>query len=167
MNPALAKNNKLNMGSNLSKGWVKVIIKNLQKIIPINQKKIQKAALKVLSFEGVKLTGEITILFIGDKQIQELNLLYLGFDRPTDVISFDSSLSKKEFVFDIAISVETALRNSRRFKSRPEDEILRYVIHGLLHLLGYNDNNKTNRLRMCKIENYLLSATSHQPRTTN
>lgn len=141
---------------------MKIIIKNLQKIIPINQRKIKKTALKVLSAEGLKETGEITILFIGDKEMRELNLMYLGSDSSTDVISFDNSVKKHELLADLAISCETAVTNARRFGSALQDEILRYVIHGLLHLLGYDDNNKTNRLAMKKRQEYLLETINHE-----
>jgi len=137
-----------------------LIIKNLQKIVPISQNKIQRVALKVLSLEGVKLTGEITIVFVGDQEMREINLMYLGSDSSTDVISFDNSIKKNELLADIAISCDTAVRNARIFKTSPPDEINLYVVHGLLHLLGYDDNNKKNRLTMHKRQEYLLRAIS-------
>ncbi len=97
---------------------------------------------------------------MGDQQIKELNLLYLGCDRPTDVISFGNSVKKGQLLADIAISTDTALRNARIFKTTPQDEIHRYVIHGLLHLLGYTDNNKINKAIMQKREDSLLLTTN-------
>lgn len=125
---------------------MQIIIKNLQKKIPINLKKLKSAVLKVLSCErAFKKSGEITILFLDDKQIKELNLLYLGRDCPTDVIAFDNSTKKKELCADIVVSAETAVRNARIFKTTPLYEIYLYVIHGLLHILGYDDKTIKQR----------------------
>ncbi|MBI5145251.1 MAG: rRNA maturation RNase YbeY [Candidatus Omnitrophica bacterium] len=138
------------------KGGVKIIIKNLQKKIHLNPKRIKVAVLKLLSLEGRKKSGEITICFFNDRQIREFNLFYRGRDVATDVIAFDNSVHKKEISGDIAVSCETAIRNARIFKTTPLSEIYLYVIHGLLHIIGYNDNNKKNRLIMQKKEKEIL-----------
>ena len=109
------------------------------------------------------IAGEITVCFMDDKQIRELNLLYLGCDSPTDVISFNNSADNEKLSADIAISTDTALRNARIFKTKPQDEIYLYVIHGVLHLLGYNDNNKKNKLIMQKKEEFLWPSIKPKP----
>lgn len=144
---------------------MKVIIKNFQKKIPINPRSIRKAVLNTLSLEGIKKSGEITICFTNDKQIRELNLMYRGQYNPTDVISFDISENNKEILADIAVSADTAIRNARIFKTTHLYELYLYVIHGLLHLLGYNDNNKRNRLIMHKKEQSLLKILNLSLRT--
>jgi len=136
---------------------VKVIIKNLQEKIPVNPKRIRKTALKVLSLEGIKKPGEISILFVNDRQIKEFNLLYRGRDCPTDVLSFDSSINKKEILADIVVSTETAVRQSRIFKTAPIYEVYLYVIHGVLHLLGYDDKTAKQRNLMQKKAEAILS----------
>lgn len=136
---------------------MKVIIKNLQEKIPVNPKRIRKTALKVLSLEGIKKPGEISILFVNDRQIKEFNLLYRGRDCPTDVLSFDSSINKKEILADIVVSTETAVRQSRIFKTAPIYEVYLYVIHGVLHLLGYDDKTAKQRNLMQKKAEAILS----------
>jgi probable rRNA maturation factor len=124
---------------------VKITIKNLQNKIPINLKRIKKAAFKTLFSEGLKKSGEITVCFVNDKEIKELNLLYLGQNKPTDVIAFDNSQNKKEILADIAISTDTAARNAKIFKTTPLYEIHLYVVHGILHILGYADKTAPQR----------------------
>jgi len=136
---------------------VKVIIKNLQKKIPINPNRIRKTVLTVLSLEKIKKPGEITILLVGNRQIREFNLMYRGRDCATDVISFDDSINRKEILADIVISTDTAISNAKIFKTTSLYELYLYVIHGVLHLLGYDDNNKKNRLIMHQKEEYLCS----------
>jgi probable rRNA maturation factor len=116
---------------------VKIIIKNFQKKIPINPKRIKQAILRVLSREGAKKSGEITICFVNDKKIKELNLRFLHKNRPTDVLVFDMQASA-----DIVISTDTAVRNARIFKTNRFYELHLYLVHGLLHLLGYDDSNR-------------------------
>jgi len=136
---------------------VKVIIKNLQKKIPISPKKTQEAVLRALSSEGIKKLGEITVCFVNDSQIKELNLLYLARNNPTDVISFNNSASSKELMADIAISTDTACRNARIFKTTPAYELYLYVVHGVLHILGYDDSTAKQKKIMREKEQFLLS----------
>jgi len=82
--------------------------------------------------------------------------MYLGRDTPTDVIAFDDSLKKGDFVADIAISCDTAVRNARIFKTSAASELYRYVIHGMLHIMGYRDDNKAGKKRMHKKEEFIL-----------
>ena len=72
--------------------------------------------------------------------------MYLGRDDYTDVIAFDNSPENKELLLgDIAVSVDMAMRNAKIFKTSYPYEICLYAIHGVLHLLGYDD--KTDRER--------------------
>lgn len=127
---------------------MKISVINLQKKVTVGQKRIKKIVRKVLSLEKVRKPGEITVSLVTDSQIRELNTFYLGRYCPTDVISFDISRTNKELIADIAISAETALRNAKKYRTRPLFEIYLYVIHGLLHLLGYNDTTSKKRKKM-------------------
>jgi probable rRNA maturation factor len=136
---------------------VKITIRNLQETIPINPKRIKDAVLKALSLEKVKKSGEITVCFLNDREIKELNLLYLAHNIPTDVIAFDISQDKKRTLADIAISTDTAIRNARLFKTSPLYEIYLYVIHGVLHILGYDDQTIKGSKIMEKKANLILT----------
>lgn len=122
---------------------LKITVKNLQKRIPIDLKKIKKAVLGVLSQEHVKKSGEITVCFVRDAEIRKLNLEYLGKNNPTDVIAFDISErnreSKQNIMADIVVSADRAVANAAIFNTTPLYELCLYVVHGVLHLLGYDD----------------------------
>jgi probable rRNA maturation factor len=137
---------------------VKIIIKNFQKKIPVSPKRIKRAILKVFSQEGLKKSGEITICFVNDKKIRELNLKYLRKNKATDVLAFDMSvpLDKGRMFADIIISADTAMRNAAIFKSTPSEELKLYAVHGTLHLLGYDDRTRRQRELMRKKEEYYV-----------
>lgn len=137
---------------------VKVIIRNLQKRIPINSKKITRVILKALSDAQVKKFGEIEVCFMDDEKIRELNLMYLARNVSTDVIAFDISENKKEIFANIAVSADTAIRNAKIFKTSAVYELYLYVIHGILHLLGYKDETKKDKIIMRKKEEDFLRA---------
>jgi len=86
--------------------------------------------------------AELSILFVNDAQIQELNRRYLRRNRPTNVLAFP--MRKGEYATlhphilgDLAISVETAKRQSNRFGLNPMQMVTLLMIHGILHLVGY------------------------------
>ena len=152
---------------------MKVSVRNLQKRIPVNPKRIIKTVLKILSLEGIKKSGEITVCFVNDQKIKELNLRYLGKNNPTDVIAFDISGPKSldEIFADIVISTDRAIDNARIYKTSPLYELYLYVIHGMLHLLGYDDKSKKDRLIMHKKEAELVKICpgtgKYAPRSTS
>ena len=129
-----------------------IIITNLQKKISISPGRIKKAVLNAILKEGVKKSGEITVCFVTDVLIKKLNLKYLRHSGPTDVISFDISDDSKEFMADIVVSADTAIRNALIYNTTPKQEILLYAIHGILHLIGYDDSNPKQRMIMRKKE---------------
>ncbi len=144
---------------------MKIIIRNLQNRIPVNSKKVVKTVQQVLSQEGIKKSGEITLCFVNDAKIKALNLKYLGRNNPTDVIAFDITEPKdKDKIFaDIAVSTERAIDNARTFKTSPYFELYLYVIHGILHILGYDDKSKKDKLVMRKREKDILKALNLSP----
>jgi len=131
---------------------VKITIRNLQKKLPLNPKRIKSAILKAISSQSRKESGELTICFVDDKKIKQLNQKYLHRHMPTDVLAFDLSGARdsKNIFADIIISTDTAVRNARTFKTNPLYEIYLYIVHGVLHILGYNDKNANQRKIMDK-----------------
>lgn len=89
--------------------------------------------------------------------IRELNLRYLKHNGPTDCISFDLSEKKGELIAEIAVSTDTAVRQSKAFSTSGSYETLLYVIHGLLHLLGYDDNKTEESAIMSQRQENLCS----------
>ncbi len=109
----------------------------------IKYNKIKKCLFKILELEG-KSPGEISIIFTSDKYLFEINKKYLDRDYLTDVISFNyykEGLTEG----DIYISLERVNENSRIYKVEFENELLRVIIHGLLHLIGFGDKSKKEK----------------------
>ena len=90
-------------------------------------------------------------LFIGDKAIRKLNKRFKRRDRATDVLSFGL-----DDVGSIAISLDTASRNAKIFGTLFHEEALRYVVHGILHLFGYDDGTGPDRRKMAAEEDRIL-----------
>lgn len=85
--------------------------------------------------------------------------MYLGEYCPTDVIAFDNSAKNAEISADIAVSSDTAIRNARLFRTSPLYELHLYVVHGVLHILGYRDNTAGKRKHMQeRAESILLTS---------
>ena len=88
----------------------------------------------------------VTVALFGDARLHELNRDYRGMDKPTDVLSFRSNESDG-YLGDIAISVETAERQAKRRKSRLDRELRVLILHGFLHLLGYDHETDDGEMR--------------------
>jgi len=84
--------------------------------------------------------GELVYAFFNDNDLKDLNYKYLGHDYFTDVISFNDSVDNI-LNGNIAISIERVLENSKKFNVPFQDELLRVMVHGLLHFMGYDDSN--------------------------
>jgi probable rRNA maturation factor len=142
----------------MKKNKVRINIKNLQKKIPINalaSEKIKKAIIGACFFEEVKKPGEVTVCLVDNRTIRELNLCYLADYRATDVMAFDFDLDGR-IVADIVISTDTAVSNARRFKTTPSYELFLYAVHGMLHILGYDDDTSSKRKLMDKKASEIL-----------
>ena len=99
---------------------------------------------EVLEREGVT-DGQVTVAFIDDAAIQSLNMRFLARDRITDVLAFSLGEPGEPLEGEIYISVETARRNSAEYSVSLERELSLLVIHGLLHLAGYDDSTTAKR----------------------
>jgi probable rRNA maturation factor len=106
---------------------------------------ILKCCRAVLRREGYTSDCEVSVTLVHDPQIQELNREYRGIDAPTDVLSFEMG---GELLGDVIISLDTATRQARRYEHSSEREIAFLTVHGLLHLLGYNHERKSDEREM-------------------
>jgi len=92
----------------------------------------------------------VTIAFVSDRKIRELNRQFRGIDRPTDVLSFPTE-DGSDNLGDIAISTDTAARQAKENGLTLNGEIAQLILHGLLHLSGYDhetDNGEMNRIEL-------------------
>ena len=96
-------------------------------------------ALKARRSAGLR--GAISVLIAGNSSIRRLNACFRGKNRPTDVLSFPAAASANGFVGDIAISLDIAERNARLLGHSVADEIRILILHGMLHLAGYDHEN--------------------------
>ena len=120
-----------------------------------NKRKI-KNWLKDTIVNEKKKVGEISDIFCSKQDLQKMNNDYLSKDYETDVISFDFSKDNK-ISGDIYISSETVKKNSIIFNVCFNNELKRVMVHGLLHLLNYNDKSKQELKIMREKENFYIN----------
>lgn len=108
------------------------------------------AALVTLERAAPAVCGDITIVLTTDRAIRTLNRKYRGKDRPTDVLSFaiGDGLQQGEPFGDVVISVESARRQAREYDAPLRTEMLRLLVHGTLHLCGYDHHERRMAARM-------------------
>jgi probable rRNA maturation factor len=101
----------------------------------------------------------ISVVIVDDAGISDLHQRYLNDPTPTDVLAFDlrDDPADGRIEGEIVVSAETAARQAGRFRSSPDQELLRYAVHGTLHLVGYDDHTPAGRLRMRRAENRILA----------
>ena len=93
----------------------------------------------------------VAVMLVDDRMIQQYNARYLGHERPTDVIAFPyPGEGPGDYLGDVLISVETAAANARRYRLTPLREVKNLIIHGIIHLLGYD--HTTDRGQMRRLE---------------
>lgn len=136
------------------------MIKNLtvffDKNFEFNKIIVHKAVLQLRNILKFNLKF-LQINFINSNQILEINKKYLNHNYFTDIITFNYSASQSEIDGEIFISFEEADANAKKYKIKSYSEYLRLIIHGILHLIGYNDLNRDEKLLMKKIENRLVN----------
>jgi probable rRNA maturation factor len=102
-------------------------------------------------------SGEIAYIFCGDTQLHALNLRFLKHDTYTDILTFPAGSSTETVSGEIYISLDRVLDNASKFQEDPEKELLRIMVHGLLHLCGYDDASPAEKLQMTAKEDYYLN----------
>lgn len=138
-----------------------VSVINKQKEILVSHKQIKKLVKEIVAFEiNDELTynrREVSIHLIDQKTMCELHKIYFNDPSPTDCISFpidgnDASSDEYTVMGDVFISPRSALDYSKRHSIDAYDEITLYIIHGLLHLMGYDDLEPNAKRRMRRAE---------------
>jgi len=106
--------------------------------------------------EGYKLQ-ELNYIFCSDEYLLSINRQYLDHDTYTDIITFDNSDKEKVIEGDIFISIDRIRENAAKFSTGETNELHRVVIHGALHLLGYQDKTAESKKLMTSKEDQYLS----------
>ncbi|HVY55425.1 MAG TPA: rRNA maturation RNase YbeY, partial [Thermodesulfobacteriota bacterium] len=113
-------------------------------------KKISSSALKAM---GLPAATELSLSFIDDRSMRELNRQWRNIDRTTDVLSFPQEGGPDYTLLgDIVISVETAERQSARYGNTLREEIMKLIVHGALHLVGHDHKKRKEKEAMRKEE---------------
>ena len=108
--------------------------------------------LKQVIVDSGYTVGDLTYIFCSDEYLKEINLKYLKHDYYTDIVTFDYR-EGNGISGDMFISVDRVVENARLFECDINDEFLRVIIHGLLHLLGFNDFSDQEKVIIRNKEN--------------
>lgn len=112
---------------------------------------------KILRYMDLPERSQVCLSFVSDGDMRELNRRYRKLDRTTDVLSFaQRDVGDVGILGDVVISYDTAVRNSQRFSVTVDSEIRRLVVHGILHLLGFDHAEKRQRETMRGKESEIL-----------
>lgn len=133
-------------------------VESLQKKVPIKLSHIAGIARTILKYEGVR-DASLNIIFVSSQKIRSLNRQYLRRDYVTDVLAFDLSDVNRpgQVNGDIAVCVDMALKNAAAYQTSCARELVLYVAHGILHLLGFDDHSPRDIRAMRAKEREILS----------
>ena len=130
----------------------------------VDADRLRELVLEVMSGESVDDGTELTVLVTSDDEMRRLNLQFLGIDEPTDVLSFPDEaddfvvgIEERPALGDIAIGMETAIRQAAEHAHSLDDEIAHLLVHGILHLRGYDHvtSPEDERVMRAREEHYL------------
>ena len=132
---------------------------NIDTKIPKLPSKTIRNWVKNVAFQYQRRVGEITYIFCSDEEILRINREYLKHDYYTDIITFDYS-EKDTIAGDLFISIDTVRSNSQQYNTDFIEELHRVMIHGILHLCGFQDKTPEDEKAMRDRENAALLAYS-------
>ncbi len=102
-----------------------------------------------------KQAHSISFIFCSDNYLQKINSEFLNHKNFTDVITFNYN-EKTNLIGDVFISIERVVENAKNYNVTFKEELARVMIHGVLHLIGYNDKKEKEKALMRKLENEFL-----------
>lgn len=138
-------------------------------IAGIDEHALERLAAHALHVEGVAKPSELSVLLADDPTVRELNRAYRGADGPTDVLSF-SQLEGEQFarpegepphLGDVIISIDTARRQAADNAVSLQDEVAHLLVHGVLHLVGYDHEEASDAEVMHRHEDAILGGAQH------
>jgi probable rRNA maturation factor len=136
---------------------IEVEISNTQDHLRVDPEELARLVRRVLDREGHR-RGSISIALVDQATIHALNRTHLGHDWPTDVISFPlSDPDDPEWAGELVVSAEMARTTAGAIGAEPSHELALYIVHGLLHLCGYDDTVEADASRMRRREEEILA----------
>ena len=121
----------------------------------INKKNLKHYCQEILSYNKYNLYS-VSLIFIDDEELKEMKNLYFKKNLYTDVIAFNLNNENETLDGELYLSIKTIEQNSKLYNASLEQEIKRVVAHGILHLIGYEDNTDYNKQKMTKQEDKLI-----------
>lgn len=131
-------------------------LSNEQETLEFDENRLKQAAQGILLEAGFS-TGSLSIAIVDDPTIHELNRQFLAHDYPTDVLSFLLEQEGSRLEGEVIASADTAIRAALQFGWPADDELLLYVVHGTLHLIGHDDASDELRATMRAAERRCLA----------
>ena len=123
--------------------------------IAINDLSVEKLARKILSEKSLNDKAVISIIFCDNKTLNNFKIKYFDEDVFTDIVTF--KIEDKPFLeAELYISTEMAIENAKEFKVSLDNEIIRLISHGILHLIGYDDRNNSLSKKMFSVQEEIV-----------
>ena len=120
------------------------------------QKRLNNAWLKSVAAAENRILGDVSIVFCSDPYLLDINRRFLSHDYYTDIITFDYCEGNR-LSGDLFISIDTVRANALEYGATFENELSRVMVHGLLHLIGYDDHTSEDQVVMRQKEDTYLS----------
>jgi len=137
---------------------IRIEVADMQDELAVKGSEIKKIVKNVLKREKIQ-NAEISIALVDNERIAQINKRYREDSDPTDVLSFlleENIDGKGTMLADVIASCEMAKTNARKLRISPQAEIMNYIVHGLLHVLGYDDDTIKSRNKMNKLQRAVL-----------
>jgi probable rRNA maturation factor len=132
-----------------------------QQVAEVDLEVLQRAAQKTLDIDGAQPDVDLSLVLAEDSQVRALNAQFMGVDAPTDVLSFPGGETDPDtqayYLGDVVISYPQALLQAQASRHKPLDELQLLVVHGVLHLLGYDHAEDAEKARMWARQAEILS----------
>ena len=128
------------------------VINDYNQKLYIESQLIKSLILNVLEFEGI-FEADLIFILSNRNYLNKLKKSFFSKDHYTDVIAFNLNDQDEKIEGEIYISIDDVLLNSKEFNQSFNDEFKRIIIHGLLHILGYDDDTIINKKQMTELEN--------------
>jgi probable rRNA maturation factor len=134
---------------------LEIDVTDQQSAVRVDRRRIQTTVAAILRDHGPP-SCRLSIAVVDDPTIHDLNRQFLQHDYATDVLSFVLESTAELLEGEIVVSGETAAAQAGEYATTPEDELLLYVVHGTLHLVGFDDHDEADQAKMRQAEQYYL-----------